>query len=624
MDDLYEASKKGNLEKVTELINNGADVNKMTTKGFFSLYIASQEGHTDVVEKLLESGADVNKMTTNGIFSLYIASQEGHTDVVKKLLESGADVNKTTTHGFFSLYVASQKGHTDVVKKLLASGADVNKMTTTGFFSLYIASHEGHTNVVEKLLASGADVNKMTTNGNSSLLVASQEGYTNVVEKLLASGADVNMKYKGKSMIIYAEENTFKPEINELILAKASVSDNDSKKWKGLTQSDIANLDTIFDITAEPGKRPPAENWSMCPICLKYSERSTGCKYMHHNCKLEGGYYHKNLYNTYKTPEGMIWWCTICGRICNGHRHYELSPWTTKPPLHAPGGDPFSSDCRGAEGGGGLEEKLGRFRRFREIARKLQDEIDEISYKEAMNELVQETWNGPFVEQRRTKKVGETKKWNISTSNFRPNIRPINYVGNVRNYPNVTRSNTNVATLRPTTIIEHNDLENRDTTMIQFHHRQADGSINHHEGNLISKEQFEEFINNQNHSFGTESFGMCWDYPRCTARLYPDEIKDFVPAESYATYKKHFNKKFAAIGAAAAAQGGRRRTRKNKRLQKGGEQQNVIVEAKLASCSLPQRAGKIRTMKRKTQKRKTQKRKFHKRNTCKVNRSRKA
>ena len=130
-------------------------------------------------------------------------------------------------------------------------------------------------------------------------------------------------------------------------------------------------------------------------------------------------------------------------------------------------------------------------------------------------------------------------------------------------YPNIARPNANKP-LVPTTSQALNDFD-EEQTMIQFHHRMANGEINNHEGSLISQPILQGFIEDINKQFGTPAFGLCWDYrggQGCTARLYPEEIKDFVTNDVYDTYRKHFNKKFAA------PVGGRRKTHKRK--QKGG------------------------------------------------------
>jgi hypothetical protein len=240
----------------------------------------------------------------------------------------------------------------------------------------------------------------------------------------LDAGADINTIIRnGKSVYQFAQDNTFIPEINELIIDYGS---RFVPKWEGFTQSDISRLDTIFQTESPMGRRPDAENYSMCPICLKFVERSEACKYMTHNCSIEGGYYHKKLYKKFKNSDGKIYWCTICNRICSGHRHYKVQPWDTPEPELVPiivGVNVFSGDCRGAEGGGGLPEKLVRFRRFKEYARELQGKIGKKTMDEAINELVEEMWNAPFarINEARRRNILEKKQFNIPTENFTAN-----------------------------------------------------------------------------------------------------------------------------------------------------------------------------------------------------------
>jgi hypothetical protein len=251
--------------------------------------------------------------------------------------------------------------------------------------------------------------------------------------------------------------------------------------------------------------------------------------------------------------------------------------------------EPFSNDCSKTEGGGGYPEKIARFRQFRETAFDLQDVINKISLNEAMNELVQEMWNGPFIKERKVQKIKNTKTWNIPLTNFVPN-KGANNSNNI-NYKNISRSNNNVTNLRPIVLpigskingknnIAENSIGYIETgNAIYFRHRKQEGElVNHFEKREgISQDFLIETIKQSNKEFGTPEFGYCMF--GCGARLYPDEIKEFVPEEEYTTYKGHFNKKFAS-----AIVGGKRKYT----IQKGG-QNNVLVEAELALCYAPKR-----------------------------------
>ena len=56
-DALMDAVYEGNLAKVKELVENGADVNLTNKKGYTALMYASENGHTDIVEFLKSVGA---------------------------------------------------------------------------------------------------------------------------------------------------------------------------------------------------------------------------------------------------------------------------------------------------------------------------------------------------------------------------------------------------------------------------------------------------------------------------------------------------------------------------------------------------------------------------------------
>jgi ankyrin repeat protein len=57
---------------VNTLITAKAEVDKMTSNGFFPLFAASGNGHNEVVNTLITAGANVNKMGIKGVFLLYI------------------------------------------------------------------------------------------------------------------------------------------------------------------------------------------------------------------------------------------------------------------------------------------------------------------------------------------------------------------------------------------------------------------------------------------------------------------------------------------------------------------------------------------------------------------------
>ncbi len=576
---LYVASEQEYLSIVERLLAAGADVNKATKNGETPLYIASQRRYVDIAERLITAGADVNKATTNtGTTPLYLASNNGylrivelliaagayvnntnrdsplfaasingHADVVERLIAAGANVNYQNVTGTTSLYWASQKGYTQVVEHLLAAGADVNN-DASGMTPLFTASRGGYIDIVERLIAAGADVNKAKTNdGSTPLYVASLNGHLSVVKRLLIAGADKNITNKNGQLPIDVAKT---PETRKLLESHDRIQ-GPPLKWQGWTRGDASMLDGIF------GDDATARNFALCPVCMKYVERAEACMYMSHNCSTAKGYYHEELYKKYKNRDGIVNWCTICGRICKGHNHYNLAPVQGPVPAIIMGKDPFATSCEG-EGGGGTTEKLLRFRRLREYAKELQARVGNIGWWEAMDALCEAMWDAPMFHTNALHTMLAEKKFNIPNTNFPLTLPPTENAPNVPNTaepPIVHPSETEAFT---------NALYIDDANIIQFRHKKANGAWNRHEGQgqQISREAFIAFLKSMLENPTAEEFGKCWQYKTrsqqaalnatqkalvCDAPLHPEEVKaalDLTDAEQARLaegYRKAFN-----------------------------------------------------------------------------------
>ena len=88
--DIFEACKKGNFEKVNDLISGCADVNATNEKLNTPLHYASLFGDDSVVDILLTNGANVNATNKNMETPLHIASVRGLDSVVDILLKNDA------------------------------------------------------------------------------------------------------------------------------------------------------------------------------------------------------------------------------------------------------------------------------------------------------------------------------------------------------------------------------------------------------------------------------------------------------------------------------------------------------------------------------------------------------
>ena len=449
--------------------------------------------------------------------------------------------------------------------------------------------------------------------GKTPLWFAAENSLDNV-RMLLDAGADVHQ---------VVTENGQRKTIREWACAGFFYDRDVNERlcppppWTGFTASSMAVMDTMLDTDAKAGMRSPAENSSMCPVCLRLVERTTGCMYVHHDCRREmGAVYHRGLYDAYN-EDGVISWCTICGRICRfslPHQHYSATPWNERAtlldatgPVNYFGGE---ADCR-IQGGGGIDEKIGRAQRMREVALELNGLVHgELTRQTAVEHLIEETWNASLDQNANAiKNVRTLRKWTIPMNRYLPNnTRRANNSNNSNNaivnvpYPNAANPEllpivhpmgTNAVTLT-------DDVPN----VVQFRHRQKNGVINTHDDTFVGIDTlFRKVLNESRYG---EALGRCWAYPDCDAKIYPAELRHILDTatglteEVKAEYEAELNKYARTFGAfygvaAAAGPGVGGRRRHTRRRQRG--EGFSLRPAEFAECTVPRRSRRTRRSK---------------------------
>jgi len=140
--DLFEASKRGVLDRVQALISTGANTandrdegaeaprtqgvmrpdrpphvsgwrsrSQTTLDKVTALHWAAINNHIAVAKYLLEQGADVNALGGDLVATpLHWAVRPGHVSMVRTLIEAGADLELRDRQGFTPLHTAAQVG----------------------------------------------------------------------------------------------------------------------------------------------------------------------------------------------------------------------------------------------------------------------------------------------------------------------------------------------------------------------------------------------------------------------------------------------------------------------------------------------------------------------------------
>ncbi|MBN2245369.1 MAG: ankyrin repeat domain-containing protein, partial [Candidatus Aminicenantes bacterium] len=124
-DEIHEASAKGDLEKVIEILKKDPNaLNQLDQNGRTPLHHASIIGNNQLAEYLIKQGADLDSQDENKNTPLHNAAVRGNLELVKMLLEKGSkSINQGATWNNTPLHLACERGHSEVVLFLLDNGA---------------------------------------------------------------------------------------------------------------------------------------------------------------------------------------------------------------------------------------------------------------------------------------------------------------------------------------------------------------------------------------------------------------------------------------------------------------------------------------------------------------------
>src|SRR5262249_53605938 len=88
-----DAIKRGDVQDVRNLLDQGTDVDVRDRHGQTALMLAAHAGHRDVVEALIAHGANLNTTAKYGLSALMLALIAGHTQVARLLADAGTDLS---------------------------------------------------------------------------------------------------------------------------------------------------------------------------------------------------------------------------------------------------------------------------------------------------------------------------------------------------------------------------------------------------------------------------------------------------------------------------------------------------------------------------------------------------
>jgi hypothetical protein len=192
-DDIHDAAKKGDLEKIQEILEENPELLDTPDKsGFTPLHWAVIFGKKDMIEYLIGKGADIkgSNKALRGWTPLQAALFAYNNDVADLLVAHGALNDLDREEGLTYLYQAASSGNASLIEKLIEKGMPAAARNKYGDTPLHKVAVKGHIAAAEALLKNGADIDAKNLKGEAPIHVAELSGQAKMGAFLKAKGAD--------------------------------------------------------------------------------------------------------------------------------------------------------------------------------------------------------------------------------------------------------------------------------------------------------------------------------------------------------------------------------------------------------------------------------------------------
>lgn len=209
--------EENNIEILSFLLNNGANINHQDIGGYTTLIHAIDLENINTVALLIRNGADINLQDNNGWTALMWAAQIGLDDVVDLLIKSGAIVDVKDNNGKSALTISVNYRNYSIVEYLVKidSATDIAMSAAIDdddFISMYILDNN--------LL------NAQDENGDTLIIKACRSKYYDQVLYLYERGADFFIENNQCQSAYIVLEQDLPPKIQalkEMLILQRSV-----------------------------------------------------------------------------------------------------------------------------------------------------------------------------------------------------------------------------------------------------------------------------------------------------------------------------------------------------------------------------------------------------------------
>ncbi|KAG4428800.1 hypothetical protein IFR05_015719 [Cadophora sp. M221] len=213
---LIAAIRRGDIQAMNLLMDNGADPNSVNGDECTPLMAAVRLENEAAIDVLMERGVDVNLCSEPNVdlsenpgtvTALEVAAKHGHVHLIRRLVKAGALLSLERDDTVFqtALQCAAYYGQAESITALLELGSDVHVVGGTFGTALQAAAICQNEKCVDLLVEAGADINQHHVGQFGTALIAAcvgndatYEDYkSNGFNALLRHGADVNLNGGG-------------------------------------------------------------------------------------------------------------------------------------------------------------------------------------------------------------------------------------------------------------------------------------------------------------------------------------------------------------------------------------------------------------------------------------------
>jgi len=155
---LFDAIVQGDLKRVIELLEKGANAETKNVNGYTPLMHAISLEQKNIVEELLSKQVNTESKNRYGETALILSAIHRKHDYVSILLTHGANINHKDNEGSTALHKAVHNNDLELVEILIKHNALIDIENKDNYTPLYISLLKNDIQIARKLLENGADI----------------------------------------------------------------------------------------------------------------------------------------------------------------------------------------------------------------------------------------------------------------------------------------------------------------------------------------------------------------------------------------------------------------------------------------------------------------------------------